>query len=176
MSEKAMKICFSIIISVTLFSIIVGVITREKAPTIEDKLSLGAVLHDENGNNYFTSPEGRYSLKISSVYETEPETSDENAPDADRVVVVVYEYSNNDIENGLVITPAHFRAYDNSGDELQIFPQDNLFEPGEISALGTHTASVAFALSNSASNYIEVDYYNDLASVTPDLIYEGVWE
>jgi len=176
MSEKAMKICFSIIGAVTLFTIIVGFLTREKDPTIEDKVNLGAVLQDENKDNYFTSPEGRYSLKITSVYETEPDTTDEDAPKTDRVVVVIYEYSNDDIESGLVITPAHFRAYDSSGKELEIFPQENLFEAGEISTLGTHTASVAFAISNSADNYIEVDYYNDLASVTPDLIYEGVWK
>ena len=64
MSEKAMKICFSIIGVVTLFTIIVGVLTREKEPTIEEKVNLGAVLQDETKDNYFTSPEGRYSLKI----------------------------------------------------------------------------------------------------------------
>jgi hypothetical protein len=102
--------------------------------------------------------------------------TDENAPAADRVVVVIYEYSNDDIENGLVISSAHFKAYDKSGKELEIFPQENLFEPGEISTLGTHTASVAFALSGSSENYIQVDYYNDLASNTPDLVYEGIWK
>lgn len=176
MSKKAMQICFGVIGAVVLFTIIVAVITRDKEPTIEEKLSLGAVMHDGTKDNYFTSPEGRYALKIMSVYEAEPETTDEDAPEADRVVVVVYEYSNDDIESGLVITPAHFRAYDSSGNELEIFPQENLFEPGEISTLGTHTASVAFALKASSENYIEVDYYNDLASLTPDLIYEGVWK
>jgi translation elongation factor EF-1alpha len=176
MSEKAMKICFSIIGVVVLFTIIVGVITREKEPSLEEKVSLGAILHDGSKNNYFTSPEGRYALKITSVYETEPDTTDENAPKTDRVVVVIYEYSNDDIEAGLIITPAHFKAYDKSGNELEVFPQENLFEPGEISTLGTHTASVAFAIGNLADNYIEVDYYNDLASKTPDLVYEGIWE
>jgi hypothetical protein len=176
MSEKAMKICFSIIGVVVLFTIIVGVITREKEPTLEEKVSLGAILHDGSENNYFNSPEGRYALKISSVYETEPDTTDENAPKTDRVVVVIYEYSNDDIEAGLIITPAHFKAYDQSGNELEVFPQQNLFEPGEIRTLGTHTASVAFAIGNLADNYIEVDYYNDLASKTPDLVYEGIWE
>ena len=84
-------------------------------------------------------------MKITSVYETEPDTTAEDAPKTDRVVVVVYEYSNDDIEAGLVITPAHFRAYDASGNELEVFPQENLFEPGEISTLGTHTASVALS-------------------------------
>ena len=29
---------------------------------------------------------------------------------------------------------------------------------------------------NSSENYIQVDYYNDVSSDTPDLVYEGVWE
>ena len=176
MSEKAMKICFSIILLVTLFSIIVGVLTREKEPTVEEKVQAGAIKHDGKRDAYFNAQEGRYSLKITSVYEAEPDTLDENAPDTDRVVVVVYEYSNDDIESGLVISSTHFKAYDDSGKELEIFPQANLFEPGEISTLGTHTASVAFALSNGADNYIEVDYYNDIASEKPDLVYEGTWK
>ena len=87
MSEKAMKICFSIIGVVVLFTIIVGVITREKEPTLEEKVNLGAILHDGSENNYFTSPEGRYALKITSVYETEPDTTDENAPKIVKILV-----------------------------------------------------------------------------------------
>ena len=171
-----MKICFSIIALVVAITVVVAVLTREKVPTLEEKINSGAVIHDGTKDTVFDSPEGRYSLKITSVYETEPETTDENAPDADRVVVVIYEYSNDDISNGLVISSAHFKAYDKTGKELKIYPQANLFEPGEISALGTHTASVAFALNSSAENYIQVDYYNDLASELPDLVYEGIWE
>jgi len=176
MSKKAKKICFGIIAVVIVFTVAVAILTREKVPTLEEKINSGAVMHDGTKDSVFESPEGSYSLKITSVYETEPETTDKNAPDTDRVVVVIYEYSNDDISNGLVISSAHFKAYDKSGKELKIYPQANLFEPGEISALGTHTASVAFALSGSAENYIQVDYYNDLASETPDLVYEGVWE
>lgn len=176
MSKKAMVICFSIIAIVVTFTVVVSVLTREKTITLEDKINSGAIVHDGTKDSVFESPEGNYSLKITSVYETEPETTDENAPTADRVVVVIYEYSNDDISSGLVISSAHFKAYDKSGKELKIYPQANLFEPGEISALGTHTASVAFALSANAENYIQVDYYNDLASETPDLVYEGVWE
>lgn len=176
MSKKAMKICFSIIAIVVLFTLVIGFLTREKEPTIEEKIKSGAVMHDGSEDIFFESPEGQYSLKITSVYETTPETTDENAPEADRVVVVIYEYSNDDIEDGLVISSAHFKAFDKSGKQLEIFPQANLFEVGEISALGTHTASVAFALDRNASNYIQVDYYNDVASDTPDLVYEGIWK
>lgn len=176
MSKKAMRICLSVILAVIIISCVIAFITREKEPTLEEKIQSGAVLHDGSKDIFFDTPEGKYSLKITSVYETTPQTTDANAPDADRVVVVIYEYSNDDIENGLVISSAHFKAYDKSGKELEIFPQENLFEPGEISTLGTHTASVAFALSGSSENYIQVDYYNDSASNTPDLVYEGIWK
>lgn len=174
MSTKAMKICFSIIFAVTLFSIIVGVLTREKEPTFDEKIEMGAVQYDDQKDFVFDAQEGTYSLKITTVYEATPETEEEEAPKADRVVVVVYEYSNDDISEGLVISPAHFRAYDKSGKELEIYPQRNLFEHGEIGALGTHTASVAFAL-NHSENYIEIDYYNDLSADVPDLVYKSVW-
>ena len=176
MSKKAMKICFGIILAVVFFSIVTGVLTQEKVPTIEEKLKSGAIMHDGSEDSYFDAQEGRYSLKITAVYETEPESSSPDAPTVDRVVVVVYEYSNDDIESGLVISSAHFKAFDKSGNELQLYPQANLFEPGEIGAMGTHTASVAFALDNSSENYIQVDYYNDVSLDTPDLVYEGVWE
>lgn len=175
MSKKAMRICFSIIAVVLVATIAIAIITREKVPTLEEKINSGAVMHDGSRDSVFDVPEGRYSLKITSVYETTPETTDENAPEAERVVVVVYEYSNDDITSGLVISSAHFKAYDKSGKELKVYPQENLFEPGEIGSLGTHTASVAFALNNK-ENYVQVDYYNDLASEIPDLVYEGVWK
>ena len=110
MSKKAMKICFGIIAVVIVFTVAVAILTREKVPTLEEKIKSGAVMHDGTKDSVFESPEGSYSLKITSVYETLPETTDENAPDADRVVVVIYEYSNDDISNGLVISSAHFKA------------------------------------------------------------------
>ena len=115
-------------------------------------------------------------LKIKTIYEVAPEPVAEDAPAADRVVIVVYEYTNNSIENGLVIGSTHFKAYDKSGKELELYPQANLFEAGEIHQFGTMTASIAFSLDKTASKYIEVDYYNDSASATPDLVFEGTWE
>ena len=175
MSKKAKQICFSIIFIVLAFSVAVAVFTMERKVSIEQKINSGAVMHNGSDTVDFEAEEGRYSIKITSVYETEPLTDKADAPPAERVVVVVYEYTNDDISEGLVISSTHFKAYDKSGKELKIYPQANLFEPGEIGAMGTHTASVAFAL-NSTEKYIEVDYFNDVASNIPDLIYEGIWK
>lgn len=177
MSKKAMKICFSVIGIVLIFTLVVAFITREKEPTIEEKISAGAILHDGSENTVFDTAEGQYSIKIKTVYEVTPEPTVENASDADRVVIVVYEYTNNNIERDLLIGYSHFKAYDKSGKELELYPQAYLFSPGEIGTFGTMTASMAFSLDKSASNYIEVDYYNnDIAATKPDLVFETTWE
>lgn len=122
----------------------------------------------------YVAPEGKYSVTVTAVYETAPDTDEKDAPEAEKVVVVVYEYTNSDIEKGLVIGSSHFTAYDKDGNRLLQYPQKNLFEPGEIGEEGTHTASVAFAF-NSDENYIKIGYYNDISSDVPDSFYVKQW-
>ena len=59
-----MKICFSIIALVVAITVVVAILTREKVPTLEEKIKSGAVMHDGTKDSVFESPEGRYSLKI----------------------------------------------------------------------------------------------------------------
>lgn len=120
------------------------------------------------------SQEGSYSIKITAVFDVEPDTDSENPPKAERVAVVVYEYTNDDISHGLSIGDTHFKAYDKKGKSLEVFPQKGLFEPGEVGAEGTFTASVAFALNN-PENYIKIEFYNDPASGKYDAVYEQEW-
>lgn len=118
--------------------------------------------------------EGSYSLKITAVYDTAPDTDEPNPPEAERVAVVVYEYTNEDISSGLSIGNTHFKAYDKNGKELEQFSQKGLFEVGEAGQSDTYTASVAFALNND-ENYIKVEFYNDTASKKPDAVFEKEW-
>ena len=120
------------------------------------------------------SQEGNYSLKVTAVYDSAPETDEKNPPEAKRVAVVVYEYTNDDIAHGLSIGNTHFKAYDKRGKELEQFPQKNLLEPSEVEANGTFTASVAFAL-NDDKNFIKVEFYNDITSRKPDAVFEKTW-
>lgn len=118
--------------------------------------------------------EGRYSLKITTVFDAEPNPAESDAPEAERVAVVVYEYTNDDIAHGLAIGNAHFKAYDANGKELEQYPQNNLFEPGEVGASGTFTASVAFALNND-KNYLKIEFYNDISGKKADAVFEQNW-
>lgn len=171
---KRPAIFCSVIIAVALIFTFTVALLKSAPKTLGSKIEEGVSLESVSQNVTFVSPEGNYSLKITAVFDAAPDSDDAEAPTAKRVAIVVYEYTNNDIENGLVISNSHFKAFDKAGNELKQYPQKNLFEPGSIGAEGTHTASVAFAL-NTDENYIEVDYYNDISSKKPDSVFVKEW-
>ena len=142
----------------------------EKTPSVSEKLENGASEQDVLQEVSFSAPQGNYSIRFTTVYEVLPDTDEQTTIEAEKVVVVVYEYTNRDFADGLAISDSHFKAFDKEGNQLEIYPQKGLFEPVEIGEEGTLTASVAFAF-NSPENYIEVDYYNDPASETPDTVF-----
>lgn len=139
-------------------------------PSISEKIENGATEQDVSQEVSISAPQGNYSIKFTAVYEAMPDTDEPEPPEAQRVVVVVYEYTNRDVKDGLAISDTHFKAFDKDGNQLAGFPQKGLFEPGQIGEEGTRTASVAFAF-NSEENFIEVDYYNDPAAETPDTVF-----
>lgn len=172
MNRKFIIICVSIIAVILL---VVALVSGSKKPQ-EDKNSESEIAEQTSLEDEITlkSQEGNYSVKITAVFEAEPNSADEDAPKAERVAVVVYEYKNADITDGLSIGNTHFKAYDKRGKELKQYPQNGLFEPSEIGESGVFTASVAFALNND-NNYLKIEYYNDTASKKPDATFEQTW-
>lgn len=173
MMKRPFVFCASFIAAAAVIAFVIA-LADSSGQSLSSKLDAGASEVGVSENVTYKAPEGNYSLTITAVYDTAPDTDEKNAPEATRVCVVVYEYTNNDIENGLVISNSHFKAYDRLGNELALFPQNNMFEPGTIGTNGTHTASVAFAL-NSDDNYIELDYFNDISSKHPDSVFVKEW-
>ncbi|MBQ7115409.1 MAG: hypothetical protein IJN94_03210 [Clostridia bacterium] len=154
-----------VVVLVVIILAVVG-ITRDNnkkapVPVVSDEASLQA-------------QEGNYTLKITKVLEVEPNPKEENPPEAKTVAIVVYEYTNDDIAHGLVIGNSHFKAYDSRGKELEQYPQKDLFEPSEVGASGTFTASVAFALNND-KDCLEIEYYKDISAKNPDVVFEQEW-
>lgn len=172
MNRKFIIICVSIIAVILL---VVALVSGSKKPQ-EDKNNEFEIAEQTSLEDEITlkSQEGNYSVKITAVFEAEPNSADEDAPKAERVAVVVYEYKNADITDGLSIGNTHFKAYDKRGKELKQYPQNGLFEPSEIGESGVFTASVAFALNND-NNYLKIEYYNDTASKKPDATFEQTW-
>lgn len=172
MNRKILIVCSSIIVFlVIVVLIIVGLNKPQNDVDDESQITEDTSREDEIT---LKSQEGNYSVKITAVFEAEPNSNDENAPKAERVAVVVYEYKNADIQDGLSIGNTHFKAYDKRGKELKQYPQIGMFEPSEIGESGVFTASVAFALNND-NNYLKIEYYNDTASKKPDATFEQTW-
>ena len=134
---------------------------KDPAPVVSDEATLQA-------------QEGNYTLKITKVLEAAPNPKEADAPEAESVAIVVYEYTNDDIAHGLVIGNTHFKAYDSKGKELQQYPQKDLFEPSDVGTSGTFTASVAFALNND-DDYLKIEYYKDISTKNPDVVFEQEW-
>ncbi len=167
MNKKYGLIALIVIVAVVAVALIVAVVTKGPDDVKPDVSSV-------NGEVTLKAQEGNYSVNVTAVYDTMPLTSATDAPEAERVAVVVYEYTNDDIAHGLAIGNTHFKAYDASGKELKQFPQLGLFEAGEVGTEGTFTASVAFALNNK-KNFIKIEFYNDTASDKPDAVFEKNW-
>ena len=154
-----------VVVSLVIILIVAGVTKgdtkKDPAPEVSDEATLQA-------------QEGNYTLKITKVLEVEPNPKEDIAPEAESVAIVVYEYTNDDIAHGLVIGNTHFKAYDSKGKELEQYPQKDLFEPSEVGASGTFTASVAFALNND-DDYLKIEYYKDISAKKPDVVFEQEW-
>ena len=155
-----------ILLSVIIILLVVGATKddtakKDPAPIVSDEAT-------------FQAQEGSYTLKITRVLEVEPNPTQEDAPEADSVAIVVYEYTNDDISHGLVIGNSHFKAFDSKGKELEQYPQKDLFEPSDVGASGTFTASVAFALNND-DDYLKIEYYKDISAKKPDVVFEQEW-
>lgn len=167
MNKKYVAVCTAVAIVAVALGIVIATLAKQGK---EEKTPVSNV----SENVKLDAHEGSYSLNVTAVYDTAPDTDEPNPPEAQRVAVVVYEYTNEDISSGLSIGNTHFKAYDKNGRELQQFPQKGLFEVGEAGQSDTYTASVAFALNND-ENYIKIEFYNDTASETPDAVYEKNW-
>ncbi|MEE1503221.1 MAG: hypothetical protein UGF89_03115 [Acutalibacteraceae bacterium] len=167
MNKKYGLIAIGIVIVFLVIALIVAGVTKDD----NEKKDPAQVVSDEAT---LQAQEGNYKLKITKVLEVEPNPKEADAPEAKTVAIVVYEYTNDDIEHGLVIGSTHFKAYDGKGKELEQYPQKDLFEPSDVGASGTFTASVAFAL-NSEDDYLKIEYYKDISAKKPDVVFEQEW-
>ncbi len=167
MNKKYGFIAIGVAIVILVISLVVSGVTKDG----NDKKAPAQVVSDEAT---LQAQEGNYTLKITKVLEVEPDPKEADAPKAESVAIVVYEYTNDDIAHGLVIGNTHFKAYDSKGKELEQYPQKDLFEPSEVGASGTFTASVAFALNND-KDYLKIEYYKDISDKKPDVVFEQEW-
>ena len=119
-----------------------------------------------NEDIYITNNTGKYRIKFTGV----TETSDRNQFSdkvADRVVIISYEYENLTLPDDLYVSSMSFKLYDKENNSMETYPAGDTKYPGAVGSGRKVTASEAFAL-NSDSNYIELDYYDNMFNSKAD--------
>ncbi len=119
-----------------------------------------------NEDIYITNNLGKYRVKFTSV----TETSDRNQfaeQQADRVVIVEWEYENLTIEEDLYISEMNFNLYDKDNNKLETYPAGDTKYGGAVGQGRKTVSSAAFALNN-PNNYIELELYDNVWNSKPD--------
>ena len=112
-----------------------------------------------NDDIYVTNNTGKYRMKFTNISET-TERNEFSDTQANRVVVIEYEYENISKEDDLSVSEFNFKLYDKENNQLETYPITTKYGTS-ISKGRKTTASVAYAL-NSDSNYIELEYYDNM--------------
>ncbi|MBR2240265.1 MAG: DUF5067 domain-containing protein [Clostridia bacterium] len=112
-----------------------------------------------NDDIYVTNNSGKYRIKFTKISETSYRNpySDKQA---NKVVLIEYEYENISQEDDLYISEFDFKLYDKENNQLETYPADTKYA-SNVSKGRKTTASVAYAL-NSDSNYIELEFYDNM--------------
>lgn len=125
-----------------------------------------------NETALITTSKGTYKITITGVSETN-ERNQFSDKQADRVVVITYEYENVDYQDGLSVSDYSFRVFDKSGTSLETYPVSTKY--GETLSPGRKSSgSEAYAL-NHGENYIEMEYYDNMFSSKSDCIFQLEW-
>lgn len=112
-----------------------------------------------NEDIYITNSHGKYRIKFTGVSETDDRNSYSDIQ-ADRVVLIEYEYENMDMDQDLFVSDLEFKLYDKDNNQLETYPVDMKYA-SSVSSGRKATASIAYALNND-SNYIELEYYDNI--------------
>lgn len=125
-----------------------------------------------NQDIYVKNSSGEYRLKFTGIRETSDrnEYSDVNA---DRVVIISYEYENISKEDDLYISDIDFKVYDKQGNILETYPVDYKYSDS-IGPGRKTTAEAAYAL-NSIDNYLELEYYDNMFNSKSDCLVKIEW-
>ena len=141
--------------------------TSENSSTENTKKSYGL-----NEDVYITNSSGEYKFKITGI----SETSDRNEFSdkvVNRVIIISYEYENISLEDDLSIDDWNFKIYDKDNNVMETYPVDTKY--GDSIGQGRKaTATVAYALNND-SNYIEVEYYDNMFNSKSDCVFKLEW-
>jgi len=126
-----------------------------------------------NEDIYITNSDGEYRLKINGIKETN-DRNEYSDVTADRVVIISYEYENISLSDDLYISDYNFKVYDANNNSLDDYPISDIDYPDTVGIGRKSSGEMAFAL-NSASNYLELEYYDNMWNSNSDCIVKIEW-
>lgn len=116
---------------------------------------------------------GEYTVKITDVKETASRNEFSDVK-AEKVVLISYEYENKTYANDLSVSEMNMKLYDKENNLLETYPAT---EEKYGSSVGTGRKSngvLAYAL-NSSSNYIEIEFYDNMFNSSADCKFILEW-
>ncbi len=130
-------------------------------------------VYNLNEDVYLKNSSGEeYRLKITSVSETNDRNEFSDVI-ANRVVLISYEYENISMEDDLNISSFNFKVYDKDNNSLETYPVSVTYSDSVGKGRKT-SGSVAYALNND-SNYLELEYYDNIFYSKSDCIFKLEW-
>lgn len=138
---------------------------ESKQEETEDIYKIGDVIK-------VSTPNGSYNLSITGI----SETTDRNQfsdTQADRVIIVDYNYENIDVPEELYIFDSNFKAYDADNNSLETYPAD-IKAADSIGAGRKTTGQMAFALNNE-TNKVELEYFDNMFADSKDCLIILEW-
>ena len=166
MKKKLINSLLLLLVGVMFMVFAVGSGSDVSTSTSGNKASTGDLTtYKLNDDIYVKGNSGEYRIKFTKIYETK-ERNQYSDKTANRVVIIEYEYENISRDSDLYVSEMDFKLYDKENNQLETYPVNTKYG-SSVSKGRKNTASVAYAL-NSANNYIELEYYDNVFNNKPD--------
>ena len=122
-----------------------------------------------NEDCFIKNDSGEYKLTITGIEETDYRNEFSDV-EAERVVIISYNYENISYSEDLYISDMNFKMYDADGNALENYPAIDITYPQEISAGRKCSAQAAYALNNE-NNHIELEFYDNMFNSKSDCMF-----
>lgn len=168
--KKFKNVLFLVLCGVLFFTFAVGsgsnVNTSRRSGGSTGVTNTKLPTYGMNEDIYITNESGKYRVKFTKIYETS-ERNQFWESQADRVVVLEWEYENLTIPEDLYVSELNFKLYDKDNNKLETYPSGDTKYGGSIGQGRKAISSEAFALNNT-NNYIELEFYDNSFNNKPD--------
>lgn len=116
---------------------------------------------------------GEYNVKITKVEETADRNQFSDVQ-ANRVILISYEYENVSYQNDLSVSELNMKVYDKENNLLESYPADGTKYGSSVGTGRKSNGVDAYAL-NSDENYVEIEFYDNMFNSSADCKFVLEW-